>query len=75
MHQSNNDTSKDSYEWTLSRSDFHEAGFAAWDVRTFGIVHNLRVNIAVGVRPVFHLTSDARTIDGDGSYSNPYILE
>ena len=75
MHQSNNDTTKSIYEWTLSRFGAYGGDFGAWRVYSGGQVYFNYVNYAYGVRPVFHLTSDVRINDGDGSYSNPYILE
>ena len=75
MHQSNNDTTASTREWTLSRGGGFRGDFDAWLVTSDGIVRGLIVNDAVGARPVFHLTSDARINGGNGEYTNPYILE
>ena len=75
LHQSNNDTSKGVDEWTLSRLGDDSGLFLAWLVHSVGVVGYSSVSTANGARPVFHLTSDARINDGNGSYSNPYILE
>ena len=75
MHQSNNDTTAYNDEWTLSRSGDYYGSFIAWYVRSDGSVDHNRVNSPYGVRPVFHLTSDARINGGNGEYENPYILE
>ncbi len=75
LHQSNNDTTSSSYEWTLSRCGDYGGYFSAWSVRSGGNVRIGSVNYAGGARPVFHLTSDARINGGNGEYNNPYILE
>ena len=74
MHQSNNDTTASTREWTLSRSGDSSGFFRAWVVSSDGYVIYYSVNNTLGARPVFHLTSDARISGGNGSYSNPYIL-
>ena len=78
MYPSNNDTTADAWEWTLSRygddgGDIRD--FYAYRVYLDGYVEACRVDDTTGARPVFHLTSDARINGGNGSYSNPYILE
>ena len=75
MHQSNNDTTSSTSEWTLSRYGGISGYFYAWGVSSDGNVSDNRVSLTLGVRPVFHLTTDVRINDGNGSYSNPYILE
>ena len=75
MHQSNNDTTSSTYEWTLSRYGGTSGGFRAWSVSSGGYVDYDYVSTANGARPVFHLTSDARISGGNGEYTNPYILE
>ena len=74
MHQSNNDTTSSSYEWTLSRLG-GSGNFYALRVFSVGTVNNDYVSSTNGARPVFHLTSDARISGGNGEYTNPYILE
>ena len=75
MHQSNNDTTKSTHEWTLSRGGGSRGDFSAWYVYSDGGADSGSVYYSFWVRPVFHLTSDARINGGNGSYSNPYILE
>ena len=75
MHQSNNDTTGNIWEWTLSRYGDRDGRFYAWDVNSDGNVHSYGVGSTAGARPVFHLTSDARINGGNGEYTNPYILE
>ena len=76
MHQSNNDTTKSSYEWTLSRAGADSDGdFGAWSVYSGGYVYNNYVHNTTGARPVFYLTSNAKTSGGDGSLNNPFILK
>ena len=73
MHQSNNDTTKSIDEWTLSRAGGDN--FGAWYVDSDGFVNTNNVNTANGARPVFYLTTDAKTSGGDGSLNSPYILK
>ncbi len=76
MHQSNNDTTKSSHEWTLARYGGRGGDFIAWIVFDDGIVYRGSVNYAFTVRPVFYLTNDVKiTSDGDGSLENPFIIE
>ena len=75
MHQSNNVTTSSSYDWTISRSGLNGGDFSAWYVESYGNVNLDCVDYTFGARPVFYLTSDARVSDGNGSYSNPYILK
>ena len=76
MHLSNNDTTASSDEWTISSagalgSDF----FSAWNVSSDGnIIGNVLVTYARGARPVLYLESDIKSSSGDGSLSNPYVL-
>ena len=78
MHQSNNDTTIDTYEWTLSRfgtNSDNDSRLVAWAVNAVGSVDDSFVDNAFGVRPVFYLTSDIKiTTDGDGSINNPYMI-
>ena len=74
MHQSNNDTTASSYEWTLSRYGDTGGNFRAWYVVSDGSVGNYLVYDAYGVRPVFYLTSDVTHNSGTGTYTDPYII-
>ena len=61
MHQSNNDTTKDNEEWTLSRYGAYGSGrFNAYRVYSGGGIGGSSVNITFGVRPVFYLTTDTK---------------
>ena len=78
LHQSNNDTAKYNYEWTLAREGTRGNGtFDAWDVTNDGGVGSYSVvSDMFGVRPVFYLISDVKITDsGDGSLDNPFIIE
>ena len=77
MHQSNNDTTKSRYEWSLSRfGGFTGTGFGAWMVDETGKTNSFGVNATYGARPVFYLTNDVKiTSDGTGSLENPFIIE
>ncbi len=73
MHQSNNDKTIDSYEWTLSRYGT-TGNFHALDVYSDGSVGFRYVTNTIGVRPVFYLTTDTKVSIGEGSLENPFIL-
>ncbi len=76
MHQRNNDTSKETVEWTFSRYGTFNGNFGAWRVNGDGEVFIDSVHVPHGVRPVFYLTSDTKiTTDGTGSLENPFIIE
>ncbi len=75
MHQSNNDTTRNTDEWSLIRIGASGSNFNAWVVRSIGDVANGNVVGTFGVRPVFYLTNDVKiTSDGTGSLENPYII-
>mgnify|MGYP004673415553 CR=1 FL=1 len=74
MHQSNNDISKSTTEWTLSRRGSNAGYFEAWSVASSGFVSGIFVYTAYGTRPVFYLTSNESTSSGDGSLENPFII-
>ena len=76
MHPSNNDTSKATTEWTMSRyGDNKESGYYSWNVSNDGNVESAIVNNEYGVRPVFYLTNDVNiTAGGNGSLENPFII-
>ena len=75
MHQSNNDTTKSSYEWTLSRYGAHGGYFFAWIVYDDGYVPYYFVTDSYGARPVFYLTSNQAFLSGEGSLDDPFMLE
>ena len=74
MHQSNNDTTKSSYEWTLSRAGANSGDFVAWNVYSYGYVGTYRVHAARGSRPVFYLTSDVTSSGGTGTLEDPIMI-
>ena len=59
-------------EWTISRS----AGSPdyAFFVNSDGNVFNYYVDHSYAVRPVFYLTSSITYVRGDGTASNPYVI-
>ena len=75
MHQNNNDTFTDTYDWTLARCGTFGGSFVAWRVHDSGSMADDFVNYAFGARPVFYLTCDVIiTTNGDGSLENPFII-
>ena len=75
MHQSNNDTTKSSYEWTLARYGDNDGNFNVWLVLGGGYVTNATVNDARAVRPVFYLTSNQAILGGNGSLDDPFMIQ
>ena len=75
MHPSNNDTTKSTDEWTLSRYGDGGGAFVAWDVDSSGTVLYSVVTDFYGARPVFYLTANQVLFSGDGSLNNPFILK
>ena len=61
------------YQWTItphaSRSD------RVFSLHSTGYVYDNITGNAIGVRPVVFLKSSIKIVDGDGSSSNPYILQ
>ena len=79
MHQSNNDTAKSSYEWTLSRHGFYanklgSGGYCAWILNSGGSMDDYYVYSSYGVRPVFYLISNQTILDGTGTLEDPIML-
>ena len=75
MHPSNNDSTKSSYEWTLSRRGAFSGLFYAWYVSGDGGVNNEHVSTAYGTRPVFYLTSNQAYLGGNGSLDDPFMIQ
>ncbi len=76
MHQSNNDTTKSSTEWTISRYGAITNIITAWRVASDGRVDgNGRVFDLAGVRPVFYLTSNQAYLGGNGSLDDPFMIQ
>ena len=75
MHQSNNDTTKNTDEWTLSRGGASNPVTLVWFVKEIGHVYNfIRTDEPCGVRPVFYLTTDTKVSSGNGTLDNPFIF-
>ena len=74
LHQSNNDTTAHTYEWTLSRSGADSGTFIAWSVNSGGYLGTNSVDLTYGVRPVFYLTNDIIYNSGTGTYTDPYTI-
>ena len=74
MHQSNNDTTKNTWEWTLSRYGFNSGNFDAWIVYSDGSVNHNGVDLTGAVRPVFYLTSNQAYLGGNGSLDDPFMI-
>ena len=75
MHPSNNDTTKNIYEWTLSRYGTVGGDFYAWPVTPPGDVNYSNVTNSFGARPVFYLTSDTETSGGSGALDDPFMIQ
>ena len=75
MHQNNNDTTKSSDEWTLSRYGIFSVNFFAWSVVNSGSVFRDNVSSYSAVRPVFYLTSNQAILGGNGSLDDPFMIQ
>ena len=75
MHQKNNDITKSSFEWTISRSGGDDSTFTSWLVSSKGDINGSTVGDLNAVRPTFYLTSDVTSSGGTGTLSDPFILE
>ena len=75
MHQSNNDTTKGTDEWTLSRGGAYGSVFIAWHVYRGGNVSEDYVADSVAARPVFYLTSNQAYLGGSGSLDDPFMIQ
>lgn len=65
------------YYWTMSPSTFSSTECVAGqlNVRPNGLLINNRVTFSRGLRAVINLKSDVKIQQGDGTTSNPYIIE
>ncbi len=61
--------------WLVSPYSFYFSNAAGRFVYTSGRVSGNSVNTAAGARPVVSLAPSNRPITGDGSLSNPYVIE
>ena len=78
MHQSNNDTTKSTDEWTISRYGAGSGGNVTtlvWGVRGDGYVDYTDVFYDFGARPVFYLTSNQAYLGGIGSLDDPFMIQ
>ena len=78
MHQSNNDTTKNTWEWTLSRNGANSGDFTAWAVDSGGRMNGSQyssVDNPYGARPVFYLTSNQEFLSGEGSLDDPFMIK
>ena len=62
-----------SYQWTITPRTSY-SGYV-FNLRSPGYVHSINASNTYGVRPVVFLKSSIKIVDGDGSSSNPYILQ
>ena len=65
------------YFWTMSPSIFNASSIYAFElsVHPAGIIRNDYVIFGLGLRPVINLKSNTLISMGDGTPSNPYIIE
>ncbi len=68
------------YEWTMTRyGDTGTGGTVpniyAWEIVGFGNVGANNVEDRLVIRPVFYLQSTVNIVNGDGTSSNPFIIE
>ena len=74
MHQSNNEITVNTWEWTISRVGANGSTFRAWYVTSAGSVSNNNVTYSIGASPVLYLESYVSKSSGSGSLSDPYII-
>ena len=60
--------------WALSPSSFYSNIAVDFNVSNNGILYYYNVGSSGGVRPSVSLAPNTRTIDGDGTVNNPYIV-
>ena len=65
------------YFWTMSPSYFSSTYAVAveWNVYPTGLLNSNIVSSGFGLRAVINLNSNTRISEGDGTVSNPYIIE
>ena len=63
------------YWWSVSPRSFNGGYASEWDMGSYGWMSNDSVVNMVGVRPVISIKPGTRTIGGDGTRDNPYIVE
>ena len=76
IHQSDNGTVKNVWEWTMARMGDGGNVNIIWEVPDFNDCTQGNTSDSTNiVRPVFYLTSEQELSGGDGSLNNPYILK
>ena len=66
--------SGDSY-WSLSPYYFDSSDSYGCSVYSYGGLYDYRIDSAIGIRPAVSLNSSALISSGDGSETNPWIIE
>ena len=64
----------DYYYWTMSPSSFRSSIAREWRVASEGHLLSDRLSGGFGVRPVINLQSDVEITSGNGTVSNPYVI-
>ena len=61
------------YEWTIT--PYSSNSYNVFSVVSYGKLNSNNANNGRAVRPVLYLDSSVYVIDGNGSISDPYIIE
>ena len=80
MHHDNNDKTKSTEEWTISRYGNYvrkNVGeyYFAWSLAEDGLIYSQEVSSSSAIRPVFYLTTDVVYSSGTGSIDDPFMIE
>ena len=62
------------YYWTMSPSCFNGSRAIGWSVYPGGYLVGVSVDNSFGIRPVINLVSGIEITSGDGTISNPYVI-
>ncbi len=63
------------YWWTLSPFTFYSTSAGGYMVSNTGRLEDCNVNHSFGTRPAISLKAGTTAISGDGTSSNPYVIE
>ena len=75
LHQSNNDTSVDTDEWTISVYCNGCSHYYANGIKSTGTLDAFRYSVNSHTsRPVFYLDNGVKYLSGTGTLDNPYII-
>ncbi len=75
INPNQNDTTKSSKEWSISRLGVLNGYYQAYFISTDGITNGINITSSLGVRPVFYLKDSVKAPKaGDGNINNPFIL-